>query len=469
MLSILKSKIVRTASTSSEIKDGIEERKMRSTIRKMMSQQEKKVECVSEIVLTFGKEETELFAMDSLVAQNEGMPYFRRCSKEIGKHHQIVIWMRSSTAQSGFITELKVGHAISAHHLFINGRDYGLLPILHERMKGDQRDEPTACLWYKKDTASLTAIDDIAVSYTRKDEQILRKENYEKLPTNLEELGLAPAYLWIRRVKRTSIPNTTKDVTRMKTELKDCTSMLAKDPHDPILRAMVSKMRKRIRFAQAEEDVRTKCNPTDPLLYAKEFLALTTSEIDRLRSSFGRIPSSRSGYISLQDFCRYVGEKDALVPFIRHVFKLSGANAATDKSASDCLDFGTTVKAIACYCMLGVEEILQSIFSLRDHKDQGSISNRDFLDVLSMFHSRHCGRTTRALRGLDLPEAGKMSFGRLQHLHTSFPHLLFPAFRLQEAIQRRFLGCKWWQRKQRKFYEIKETIRRDDGTATRPN
>ena len=456
--------MTRRGSSSLVLKDDMEERKMRVTVRKMMSQQEKGVQCISDIALTFGEKETSKFAIASLAAQNDGMPYFRRCSKEIGKHHQIVIWLRSSTVQNTFITELKVGHPLPSNPLFIDGTDHGLEPIIHERMKGDQRDEPSACLWFKKDVTSFSAIDDVAVSYSRKDESSLRKERYEKLPTNLEDLGLAQAHLWIRRIKRNSIPNMTADVTRMKTELDDYSSMLAKDPDDPILRAMVSKMRRRIRFAQAEADVHNKCNPTDPLLYTKEFLALSMSEINQLRISFDRMSSSRNGHVSLQNFCRYIGEKDEVLPFVRHVFKLSGANIALIKSFGDSVDFGTTVKSIACYCMLGAEEILQAVFSLYDPKGVGSISNNHFLDILTMFHRQYCGRTTRALREFDLPEAGKMSFGRLNKLHKNLPHLLYPAFRIQEAMQRRFMGCKWWQRKHRKFQEIKESIRMEDAS-----
>lgn len=106
-------------------------------------------------------------------ANDDGLPYFGRCSKEIGRHQQIVIRLRSSTVQTDFITELKVGHALPGNRLFINGRDYGLEPILHERMKGDQRDEPTVCFWYKKESSSSRAIDELAVSYRRKDESNL--------------------------------------------------------------------------------------------------------------------------------------------------------------------------------------------------------------------------------------------------------------------------------------------------------
>ena len=481
MLSLFKSRLSRRRSSApathgnnnnnnNEIDDDPEVRKMKATIQKMMGQQARKVECITEIAWTFGKKETDTFAQENLQARDEGRPYFRRCAKEIGKHHQIVLWMRSTTAQNDFVTELRVGHALPSSPLFINGSDHGLQPLLHERMKGDHRHEPTVCLWFHKDTSSSSAIDDLAVSYSKKDEAFLRKEKYEMLPTNLEEFGLAPAHLWIRRIERTAIPRNA-DLAKMTMELQDYMALLSKDPNDPMLQSMVSKMQRRLQTAQAKDDVRSKCNPTEPLMYAKEFLALNLSELTKLQAAFDRIPKTSFAYkdkrhITPLDFCRQIGEKDSMLPFVRHIFSLSGANLVDNEDDTD-VDVGATLKCIVCYCMLGMEEILQACFSMYDPKGQGSIENADFLTILTMFHPyQYRGRTTRALRELDLPEDGRLSFGRLKELNSTFPHLLFPAFRIQETIQRQFMGYKWWHRKQQKFAAAKELIRKEAEAET---
>ena len=476
MLSLLKSKLSRrkrsiaSASASAHNDDDPELRKMKATIHKMMGQQERKVECICEIALTFERKETVAFAQEHLQAQDEGRPYFRRCAKEIGKHHQIVLWMRSTTVQKDFITELRIGHALPSSPLFINGSDHGLQPILHERMKGDHRHEPTVCLWFQKDTASSSAIDDLAVSYSKKDETFLRKEKYEMLPTNLEEFGLASAHLWVRRIERTAIPRN-DDLAKMTVELQDYMTLLSKDPSDPMLRSMVSKMQRRLQTAQAKDDVRSKCNPAEPLMYAKEFLALNLSELTKLQAAHERIARTSFAYtdeksITLLDFCRHVGEQDSMLPFIRHMFTLSGASFDPEEKDKD-VDLGTTLKCIACYCMLGIEEVLQACFAMYDPKGQGSIDNSDFLEILTMFHPyRYRGRTTRALREFHLPEDGRLSFGRLKELNETFPHLLYPAFRIQEAMHRQFLGVKWWQRKQQKFALAKELVRKEEADAS---
>ena len=475
MLSHLKAKISRRKRSSTLSRhnnsDDPEVRKMKATIHKMMGQQAQKVECICEISLTFERKETVAFAQENLKAQDEGRPYFRRCAKEIGKHHQIVLWMRPTTMQQDFITDLRIGHALPSSPLFINGSDHGLQSILHERMKGDHRHEPTVCLWFQKDTACSSAIDDLAVSYSKKDETFLRKEKYEILPTNLEEFGLAPAHLWVRRIERTAIPRNV-DFAKMTMELQDYMTLLSKDPNDPMLRSMVSKMQRRLQTAQAKDDLRSKCNPTEPLMYAKEFLALNLTELTKLQTAYDKIPRTSFAYkdkrhIALLDFCRYLGEKDSMPPFIRHTFTLSGANVDGDEENNDAdVDFGTTLKCIVCYCMLGMEEVLQACFSMYDPKGQGSIDNSDFLTFLTMFHPyQYRGRTTRALREFDLPEDGRLSFGRLKELNDTFPHLLYPAFRIQETVQRQFMGYKWWKRKQQKFALAKELIRREEDAS----
>ena len=257
----------------------------------------------------------------------------------------------------------------------------------------------------------------------------------------------------------------------MTLELQDYIALLSKDPNDPMLQSMVSKMQRRLQTAQAKDDVRSKCNPTEPLMYAKEFLALNLSELTKLQAAFDRIPKTSFAYkdkrhITPLDFCRHIGEKDSMLPFVRHIFALSGANLVDNGDDTD-VDVGATLKCIVCYCMLGMEEILQACFSMYDPKGQGSIENADFLTILTMFHPyQYRGRTTRALRELDLPEDGRLSFGRLKELNSTFPHLLFPAFRIQETIQRQFMGYKWWHRKQQKFAAAKELIRKEAEAET---
>lgn len=73
---------------------------------------------------------------------------------------------------------------------------------------------------------------------------------------------------------------------------------------------------------------------------------------------------------------------------------------------------------IAC---LGWKKVLQACFSMYDPKGQGSMDNSDFLTVVTMFHPyQYRGRTTRALREFDLPEDGRLSFGRLKELNNTF-------------------------------------------------
>lgn len=442
-----------------------EEVLIRRTVRKMMSQQAKKVEAVCDISLSFGKGETDEFAKKSIDAQHKGLAFHRRCQKEIGRHHQIVIWMQFGTTQNNFITDLQIGHTFHRHALFIDGRDLGFEPILHERMKGSHRDEPTVCFWCKTDVRAPAAIDDVSVSYCRKDESELRKNGYEMLPNNLENFGLATARLWIHRIDRNAIKKPV-DTGKMVQELESYRNMLSQTPNDDILRSMVSKAKRKLRAAQSEEDFRHNCIPMDPLMYTKEFLALDLADVNKFKVVFERLGPDCNETISTVDFVRSLEEKETMVPFLHHIFALSGSKEIVEYRSKTIMevDFGTTIRCVAFFCMLGVEEILQATFSFCNSKGQasGKIANGDFLSILDTFHPQCKGRMNRVLRELDLPEEGKLSFGTFKQVHTTFPHLMFPAFRIQETMQKHFMGSKWWHRKNRKFQAAKEAIRREN-------
>jgi hypothetical protein len=43
-------------------------------------------------------------------------------------------------------------------------------------------------------------------------------------------------------------------------------------------------------------------------------------------------------------------------------------------------------------------------------------------------------------------------------MDRQFPNLLFPAFHIQEQMQKKFMGVKWWARRKQLFYEARLEI-----------
>merc|ERR1711988_813588 len=68
------------------------------------------------------------------------------------------------------------------------------------------------------------------------------------------------------------------------------------------------------------------------------------------------------------------------------------------------------------------------------------------------------GPVNRALKEIDIVKGGKIEFAEFCDLHVRFPFLLYPGFNIQDKMRRHFLGLKWWERKLRKYKEVKNDI-----------
>ena len=132
----------------------------------------------------------------------------------------------------------------------------------------------------------------------------------------------------------------------------------------------------------------------------------------------------------------------SMAPLVRQVFALA---APANGRAARCpashgaptLDVGATLKATAVFCMLSASDLLKFVFAWHDTKGYGVIENKVFLDLMAMFHPRHRDDVVvRALKEVDLPVGGKMPFHKFESDCKKFPHLLYPAFRVQEKVRR---------------------------------
>ena len=65
--------------------------------------------------------------------------------------------------------------------------------------------------------------------------------------------------------------------------------------------------------------------------------------------------------------------------------------------------------------------------------------------LLSDLHpSTNRGRTTRALREIDLLDDGKLEYGEYLELNRRFPNLFYPVVEAQDKMRQKFFGTKHW-------------------------
>ena len=254
------------------------------------------------------------------------------------------------------------------------------------------------CLWTKSvNSATATAttastakpkhIVDIRVSYTKENQLDLMRKNYQMLPLCLSCFGLGYCHIWVLWASSGIVRLTDSD--HLETELNDYSKMLERSPDDPILKNMVDQAEWRLRETQLAEEDQAKDISGDDLAYCKQFLALRSSDLRKIKSVFRKkIDLDRDKLISIEDFCSFLREPLSMKGFIRRVFALSSASSliATphDKNDPAIFDLGHTVKAITVFCMLSADEIYRLVFASYDTRGFGQIENSQFLELLSM-------------------------------------------------------------------------------------
>ena len=95
----------------------------------------------------------------------------------------------------------------------------------------------------------------------------------------------------------------------------------------------------------------------------------------------------------------------------------------------------------------GKDELLHFAYQIFDADDNGWISHEEFILLLSDLHpSTNRGRTTRALREIDLLDDGKLEYWEYLELNRRFPNLFYPVVEAQDKMRQKFFGTKHWHR-----------------------
>lgn len=97
-----------------------------------------------------------------------------------------------------------------------------------------------------------------------------------------------------------------------------------------------------------------------------------------------------------------------------------------------------------------------------DKKKTGFVKREEIRNFISLLHEGQL--MSNAEMGMDSINNhgdgdGTFDFRQLRILHRNFPHLIYPAFRMQIIMQRVTLGEAWWERKKLDLWIAKEKIR----------
>jgi Ca2+-binding EF-hand superfamily protein len=130
-------------------------------------------------------------------------------------------------------------------------------------------------------------------------------------------------------------------------------------------------------------------------------------------------------------------------PFTDKLFEL------IDIDASGTIDFEEFVHVMATYCMFTKEEILKFCFETFDVDGSGTIDEKEFLRLCDFVNNGQPifpGNFKTALLQFDTNDDGVIDYQEFLKIYKRFPLILFPAFRLQDSMQKFSLGERAWLR-----------------------
>lgn len=165
---------------------------------------------------------------------------------------------------------------------------------------------------------------------------------------------------------------------------------------------------------------------------------LTRRQMKKLWSIFILYDDDGSQQLDLQEFKDIF--REIHTPFLDSLFKLMDVE-------SDTLDFYTFAEIIAKFSLYDEGEMVQFAFNTFDGDGSGYLEKEEFKEMVIKVAGFR-GAAPATLEGVmamfDEDEDGQMDAEEFAEMNLRFPHLLWPAFRLQFRIQEKTLGQDVW-------------------------
>eukprot|EP00752_Nemacystus_decipiens_P005390 g4886.t1 len=180
-----------------------------------------------------------------------------------------------------------------------------------------------------------------------------------------------------------------------------------------------------------------------PTMEADSAVEVSKAQLAKLHVMFENIDVSKSGTVYCSEILSVVDMAQS--PFTDNLFKLVGVHP--DGS----LTFSQLCRILMTYCVFSKEEILLFLFRQYDTDNSGAIDEREFRELAKTVNNASPmfpGNFAKALLDFDTNSDGLIDFDEFRAMDKAFPLLFFPAFRLQDSLQKQFLGSSFWLKTQ---------------------
>jgi Ca2+-binding EF-hand superfamily protein len=190
-------------------------------------------------------------------------------------------------------------------------------------------------------------------------------------------------------------------------------------------------------------------NPDDAaIVRVKDNFMLNDRQVRRVAKLFARVDLDKSGTIDIEEFHAWI--RVPQTRFTREIFNL------VDLQASE-LTFPEFLLLLATYCMLVEKDIIKCFYQFCDETNSGECPWNNLVEGVQLLHTSelvdpHTGSIESQNEGFYKEDQAAMDqcYVELVHihdlldLHRRFPHVLMPAFAVQEAMMNTVFGNRWW-------------------------
>ena len=176
-----------------------------------------------------------------------------------------------------------------------------------------------------------------------------------------------------------------------------------------------------------------------PAAEVVDALHLTQADIRRMKKKFQDVDVDGSGEIDYNEFFEMIDEtRSAYADALFHLIDVDGSGT---------ISFEEMIQVLSTYCMYSKEDILNFCFDTFDKDGSGTIDEEEFMNLCKAVNNANPmfpGNFMRALSEFDRNDDGLIDHDEFRELNKRYPLVLFPAFRLQDSMQKATLGEERW-------------------------
>lgn len=175
---------------------------------------------------------------------------------------------------------------------------------------------------------------------------------------------------------------------------------------------------------------------------------LTPSQVSSLHSFYSKAAKPFGGTLKVDNFPTVLRETSTVFLFRLFTFK----ELQTDSE----VPFPLFLSIITEFCCFTEPQMVEFAFQSFDKDGSGFISEqeiKDFIDEMDKSTSDFPKAAKKALQIFDSDGSGSIDYDEFAEMNLRYPHLLWPAFRLQNRIQEMTLGIATWKKVNQRMKE----------------